>query len=392
MDLAEKEFRNVWVKAVEQGYIPVSRKSERELFIKFENGSFIECRSEENPDQLIGEGLDLVVLAEAARLKERTWHQYIRPALADRQGRALFTSTPRGFNWFYDFYLKGQDRENPDNAWWESWSFPSRMNPILPFEEVDEARKNSTPESYAQEWEAKFIAYGGLVYPEFDMELHIRPHSWDSLLRTQIWSDPGSTAPYAALLVQITPDEQIRVLDEVYKTQHTTAMMIDIMVAKWGEYILNSDGTPRQEVTVICDKAASEAIATWRLRGWHTLNEKPSRIGRGIEVHHMFLKDPLHSTPEVLVPRITFDPKCHSTIKEHNLYHYPDTTHKRSEASPTELPVDVDNHALDAIRYGYYNNFPQLFNEERPTETIEHLDWDEIIPGFKDKVQLGLEY
>jgi hypothetical protein len=127
--------------AVEKGFIPIRRKSERELFIKFENGSFIECRSEENPDQLIGEGLDLVVLAEAARLKQRTWDQYIRPALADRQGRALFSSTPRGFNWFHDFYQKGQDPTNPDNAWWESWSVPSRMNPILPAEKSRKPRR-----------------------------------------------------------------------------------------------------------------------------------------------------------------------------------------------------------------------------------------------------------
>ena len=108
MDLAEKEFRVVWRLVVDQGLIPVKRKSERELFIQFENGSFLECRSEENPDQLIGEGLDLVILAEAARLKLRTFDQYIRPALADRKGKLLATSTPRGFNWFYDFYERGQ--------------------------------------------------------------------------------------------------------------------------------------------------------------------------------------------------------------------------------------------------------------------------------------------
>src|SRR6185295_7200323 len=55
MDLAEKEFRVAWRLIVDKGLIPVRRKSERELFIQCENGTFIECRSEENPDQLIGE-------------------------------------------------------------------------------------------------------------------------------------------------------------------------------------------------------------------------------------------------------------------------------------------------------------------------------------------------
>lgn len=371
MDLAEKEFRVVWDLAINKGLIPVRRKSERELFIQFENGSMIECRSEENPDQLIGEGLDFVVLAEAARLKRNTWDQYIRPALADRQGKALLTSTPRGFNWFYDFYQRGQDNDNPDHAYWESWTIPSRMNPILAPEEIEEARKTSTPEAFMQEWEAKFIAYGGLVFPEFQEGIHVKKQIFSPVLRTSLWVDPGSTAPYAALLVQITPEEEVRVLDEIYRTQKTTAEIIALAKAMWGEYILNDFGNPREDMDVVVDKAAAEAVATWRLSGFRTRSEKPTNIKRGIEVHHMFLKDPYRSSDSHIVPRIIYDPKCQNAIKEHGLYHYPDNTRKRIETNPSENPVDVDNHTIDAVRYGYYNYFPQLFNEQ--TKGVIHV-------------------
>ena len=392
MDLAEKEFRVVWNLVVNKGMIPVRRKSEREGFIQFENGSSIECRTEENPDQLIGEGLDLVILAEAARLKERTWHQYIRPALADRQGRALFSSTPRGFNWFQEFYLKGQDLGNPDHAWWESWTIPSRMNPILPAEEIEEARRNSSPEAFAQEWEAKFIAYGGLVFPEFDSDIHVRSQQYNPMLRTSLWIDPGSAAPYCVLLVQITPDEEVRVLDEIYRTQHTTAEIIRIAEAKWGPYILNDFGNPREEIDIVVDKAAAEAVATWRLRGYRTRTEKPTNIRRGIEVHHMFLRDPIRSVGALVVPRITYDPKCKSAIKEHGLYHYPDTIRQRVEVNASENPVDVDNHTIDAVRYGYYNYFPELFNEERRVQSFEIMDWNDVIPDMNERISLGLDY
>jgi hypothetical protein len=391
MDLAEKEFRVLWNLAVNKNMVPVRRKSERELFIQFENGSMVECRSEENPDQLIGEGLDLVILAEAARLKERTWHQYIRPALADRQGRALFSSTPRGFNWFHEFFLKGQDLGNPDHAWWESWTVPSRMNPILPAEEIEEARRNSSPEAFAQEWEAKFIAYGGLVFPEFTSEIHVQSHIFNPLLRTSLWVDPGSAAPYAVMLVQITPTEEVHVLDEIYRTQHTTSEIIRLAEDKWQPYIINDYGNPREEVDVVVDKAASEAVATWRLRGYRTRTEKPTTIRRGIEVHHMFLRDPIRSVGENIVPRITYDPRCKNAIKEHGLYHYPDTIRQRVEVNPTENPVDVDNHTLDAIRYGYYNYFPELFNEERKNVTLETMSWSEMIPDLTERVSLGLD-
>lgn len=390
MDLAEKEFRVVWNLAIDQGYIPYRRKSERELFIQFENGSMIECRSEENPDQLIGEGLDLVVVAEAARLKQRTFDQYIRPAVADRQGRILFTSTPRGFNWFHDFYNKGQGND-PDHDWWQSWTVPSRMNPILPPEEIEEARRNSTPEAYMQEWEAKFIAYGGLVFPEFDDNIHVRSHTFNPLLRTSVWIDPGSAAPYACLLVQITPDEEVFVLDEIFRTQRTTAQIIREAQEKWGPYILNDFGNPRDDMEIVIDKAASEPIATWRLNGYRTRTEKPTSITKGIEVHHMFLKDPMRSTDTRIVPRITYDPKCKNAIKEHGLYHYPDTVRKRVESNPTERPVDVDNHTIDATRYGYFNYFPELFNTQEKVQEVEYTSWNDVLPGLEDSVRLGLD-
>jgi Terminase large subunit, T4likevirus-type, N-terminal len=380
MDLAEKEFRVVWKLTVDDGWIPIRRKSERELFIQFENGSMIECRSEENPDQLIGEGLDLVILAEAARLKQRTWDQYIRPALADRQGRALLTSTPRGFNWFYDFYNKGTSEES-DHNWWQSWMIPSSANPILPPEEIEEARKNTTPEAFAQEWEAKFIAYGGLVYPEFDENIHVAAQSWNPSLRTSLWVDPGMAAPYCVLLVQITPEEQVFVLDEIYRTGQTTAQIIRQVEDKWSPYLFNDFGNPSDMVEVVVDKAAAEAVATWRLRGYRTRNEKPTSIKRGIEVHHMFLRDPIRSIGSTIVPRIMYDPKCKMAIKEYGQYHYPDAARKRVEANSSENPVDVDNHAMDALRYGFFNFFPELFNEQiRGEELVQYENWNDVLP------------
>jgi hypothetical protein len=87
----------------------------------------------------------------------------------------------------------------------------------------------------------------------------------------------------------------------------------------------------------------------------------------------MFLRDPLRSDDDNIVPRITYDPKCRWAIKEHGLYHYPDDSRKRIETNNTELPVDVDNHTLDAIRYGYRNVFPELFNEQPLTEETVYL-------------------
>ena len=388
MDLAEKEFRVAWNIIVGQEMIPVRRKSERELFLQLANGTMIECRSEENPDQLIGEGLDLIVCAEAARLKHRTWDQYLRPALADRRGDALLTSTPRGFNWFFDFFNRG-NKDHPDyEVGWESWQIPSRLNPLLSDEEIEEARRTSTPEAFAQEWEADFISYGGLVFPEFKQEIHAANHiPYNPFLRTQLWIDPGTSAPYCVLLVQITGEDNIHVIGEIYRTGKTSEYIIQEAEERWGPYLLEN-GHPREDLVVTIDKAAAEAAGTWRLRGYRAGGEKPT-IKKGIEVHHNFLKDPLRSTETEVVPRITFDPACVNTIKEYGTYHYPDEIRKRIETNPTEVPVDVDNHAMDAIRYGLYNEFPYLFNETPKHTEIEYMDLEDLDPGIPSRVSLG---
>ena len=58
---------------------------------------------------LRGRSLAGVVLDEAAFMESEVWFEVIRPALADKQGWALFISTPDGTaSWFYDlvFFAK----------------------------------------------------------------------------------------------------------------------------------------------------------------------------------------------------------------------------------------------------------------------------------------------
>ena len=41
-------------------------------------------KSCDNPDSLVGEGLDWMIIDEAARVKQIVWEQYLRPTLSDR--------------------------------------------------------------------------------------------------------------------------------------------------------------------------------------------------------------------------------------------------------------------------------------------------------------------
>ena len=58
------------------------------------SGGSIAVRSADSPHRLRGEGLDFLVMDEAAFVKEDVWHQVLRPTLTERKGGALFISTP----------------------------------------------------------------------------------------------------------------------------------------------------------------------------------------------------------------------------------------------------------------------------------------------------------
>lgn len=110
--------------------------------------------SADNPDTILGDGFDGVIVDEAARLEKSVWDQNIRPALADKQGWAVLISTPRARNWFFDFHSRGLD---PSEKLYRSYSFSSLDNPYFPREEFEEARRTTPQDIFRQEYEAKFL-------------------------------------------------------------------------------------------------------------------------------------------------------------------------------------------------------------------------------------------
>lgn len=141
-------------------YIPakmIIKKSETDMSLTFGDNSMIECRSADAGDETLrGAGLDLVIVDEASRVKESAWELGLRPSLSDKQGKAIFISTPKGRNWFYKLFLRGQDRDtHPD---WLSWQFESRDNPYFPPAEWEEAKGELPADIFSQEYEANFLA------------------------------------------------------------------------------------------------------------------------------------------------------------------------------------------------------------------------------------------
>ena len=84
---------------------------EGELRIDYPNGGQVRLYGADNPDAMRGIYLDGVVLDEYADMDPRVWSEIIRPALADRQGWAVFIGTPRGRNAFFELWRRSQSED-----------------------------------------------------------------------------------------------------------------------------------------------------------------------------------------------------------------------------------------------------------------------------------------
>lgn len=197
-------------------------ESRLELFIKtIDKGeSRITLRGFENVETARGQQFDLLVIDEIAQMKNwlYAWQAILEPTLAFRRGKALFISTPNGFNHFKVMYDKGQ---GSDPAW-KSWRFKSEDNPFLPKERIERARKDNTPDYFAQEYEADFTKATGLAIKMWSRDSSLIPNFEipDEWNRGRGF-DYGSSDPTASVRVAID-NEDNWFIERCYKEREQT--------------------------------------------------------------------------------------------------------------------------------------------------------------------------
>ena len=136
--------------------------------VRLVSGSTIEFLSAHDPDSIIGEGLDGLVLDECARVSEPAWTNSLRPTLTDKLGWALRISTPIGLNWWYKEHVKGKGVFVPTKKklirYRESWSFPTSANPYIDKQEILNAKDDLPADVFRQEYLAEFLSDASSVF------------------------------------------------------------------------------------------------------------------------------------------------------------------------------------------------------------------------------------
>lgn len=161
----------------------------------------IEAKSAEESEKLVGVGLTKLIIDEAALLAQKAWTQSLRPTLIDHAGKAIFISTPKGKNWFWELYQKGQVKEEIGSDVWRSWRFTSFENGYLNRQELDNIVKDMPEFEYRQEILAEFEETAEQVFRNFrecavgSLKEPIKQH------RYEIGIDLGRKHSYSAITV-----------------------------------------------------------------------------------------------------------------------------------------------------------------------------------------------
>lgn len=121
----------------------------------------IQFKSADGADSMRGESVAVLWVDEGGQISEDRWTLELRPALMDCKGKAIFTGTPKGKNWYFQLFTRGQDKTQTD---YESWSFSSYTNPYLDPKEIDEFKRDMPELAYRQEILGEFLDDVGSVF------------------------------------------------------------------------------------------------------------------------------------------------------------------------------------------------------------------------------------
>lgn len=308
-------------------------KNAKEKKIELENGSTIRIGSVSQVDSVVGRSYDLIIFDEAA-LNDKgasAFNIQLRPTLDKTTSKAIFISTPRGKNWFYEFYKRGFSDAEGDQKW-ASIRSTWKDNPRVDMDDVKDAMAGMSLAEFKQEYESDFIALEGQIY-NFNHENIIQvDRSTLPILDVIAGLDLG-LRDATAFCVLATDGHNYYVLDEFLMAEKTTATHAKKIQKLIEEYDIDF---------IYIDSAAQQTKYDFAVEyDINTTNAKKS-IDDGIRYVASLID---HN-------RLFVDQKCINVIDALDNYRW-----DPREGLIKERPLHNEySHMADALRYALYTH------------------------------------
>jgi phage terminase large subunit len=306
-----------------------------ELRVDYPNGGQVRLYGADNPDALRGIYLDGIVLDEFADMDPRVWTEIIRPALADRQGWAVFIGTPKGRNAFFELWRRSQSEQD-----WFSLMLKASETGLIPESELALAKRDLSEDQYAQEFECSFDAaivgsYYGKLMARAEHDRRIAPVPYDPAALVWTSWDLGIRDATAIWFAQVIGRE-IRIID------YYEASGVDL-----GHYVREIGARPYVYAGhIVPHDAQAKELGTGKSR----LEVLESLGLKNISIAPLHRVEDGINAVRVVLPKCWFDAKkCARGIDALKLYRaeYDD----KLQALRPQPVHDWTSHAADSFRY-----------------------------------------
>jgi len=333
----------LWTSVTIQGqrfldYIPkqvIEGMNSQEMKVNFTNGSIIQVIGSDNPDRIVGTNPQGVVFSEYALQNPRIY-ALMSPILAANKGWAIFQSTPRGKNHFWDLYQLALN--SPD--WWTCKLGLNETRHIDP-KEIDReiAEGLMSPDLVQQEYYVSFNAgVEGAYYCKYIDRMRLNNQigtvPWESGFKVHTAWDIGVRDSTSIIFFQ-TIGQTVRIIDYYEKNKEGLEHYV--------KHVLSKDYTYGKHI-------APHDIAVKEFGSGMTRIEKAKQLGINFTIAtKISIMDGIESVRSALSKIWIDDVRCAKLIKSLENYRqeYDD---KRQVYKDVPLH-DKYSHAADSMRY-----------------------------------------
>lgn len=284
--------------------------------------------------------------------------------------RGWITGTPKGRNWVYRSFVEGRETWTPERqAAYGFHTWRTHANPLYQAEPeflaALEAEYGEGTDFYAQEIDASFVSFAGLVYKDYLPECHDIPGPTPRFVRVCAGVDWGYRAPGCIVVLAEDGAGNIWLVDEVYERNKVVSgdpgndwvFEAKELRDRWGVQAF------------FCDPEDPNAIQNFLMAGLPAFQADNRRMP-GVKAVQALLATTRLRVLENAAPNV---------VTEFGQYHW----RADRDGNPVEDadPAKEFDHAMDAVRYAVMG----LAIAPDDGDTVYA---DDLLPGFEPE-QLG---
>lgn len=307
------------------------------------NGTCYEFKSyDQDLEKFEGAARDLCWMDEEPP-KDVYQSNYYRTLYAGANGKLLITCTPlHGMSWIYDDLYDNPEAVPP---YVEHIHVSIFENPHLNKEAVEAILKDpALRDNVEAAMYGKFIAKSGLIYKDFDYDIHTLPslsripEEWVIILGI----DPHDRNPHGVIFCGLDADNKLTVFDEMLEKVLPVDLIDGIkkkLHGRWPPQLAIMDTSGNAPQSISGESLKDHLEHKFKL---HTIDAHKDIVAGRIKVETMLAERP---------PALRITRNCHNIIREIRHYVWDEWARRRERKDPKEYPLKKDDHLLDALRY-----------------------------------------